>query len=244
MNRFSPFVDGFEWLNGAFWMAIDNISKRSYSCAIVVWCVCKNNRVIWDIPVQPSCRLDRRRIVTDQVENVGIFLNDNKMMWKRQFSVEPGRLWDAIATKEGLSHWFMPTDFEVEEGGRFSFKNGWDGTVSEVEPLDHIQFDADGDSNGYLRFELEAKDDGCVFSLTDRMGEGADPKKIFGPDTPVHRIYQPGGPGTHWSGVTAGYHGFVDSLEGHVTGNKIEFDYEEMCKTYQRVLDDHFGHVG
>ena len=56
MSRFSPFVDGLEWLNdtmrlnGAFWMAIDNISKRSYSCAIAVWCVCKNTRVIWEIP--------------------------------------------------------------------------------------------------------------------------------------------------------------------------------------------------
>ena len=45
MSRFSLFVDGSEWLNdtmrlnGAFWMAIDNISKRSYSCAIAVWCV-------------------------------------------------------------------------------------------------------------------------------------------------------------------------------------------------------------
>jgi hypothetical protein len=26
-------------LNGTFWMAIDNTSKRSYCCAIAVWCV-------------------------------------------------------------------------------------------------------------------------------------------------------------------------------------------------------------
>ena len=58
MSRFCLFVDGSEWLNdtmrlnGAFWMAIDNISKRSYSCAIAVWCVCKNTRAIWEIPVK------------------------------------------------------------------------------------------------------------------------------------------------------------------------------------------------
>ena len=34
----------------AFWTAIDNISKRSYCCAIAVWCVCKNTRIIWEIP--------------------------------------------------------------------------------------------------------------------------------------------------------------------------------------------------
>ncbi len=27
---------GSEWLNGAFWMAIDNISEWSYSCAVAV----------------------------------------------------------------------------------------------------------------------------------------------------------------------------------------------------------------
>ena len=47
MSRFSAVVDGLERLNGimrlngAFWMAIDNIKKRSYSCAIAVWCVCE-----------------------------------------------------------------------------------------------------------------------------------------------------------------------------------------------------------
>ena len=64
MSRFSLFVDGSEWLNdtmrlnGAFWMAIDNISKRSYSCAIAVWCVCKNTRVIWEIPANRNQLLE------------------------------------------------------------------------------------------------------------------------------------------------------------------------------------------
>jgi uncharacterized protein YndB with AHSA1/START domain len=34
----------------------------------------------------------------------------------------PDTLWNAIATKEGLSHWFMPTNLEIEEDGRFSFE--------------------------------------------------------------------------------------------------------------------------
>ena len=36
-------------------MAIDYISKRSYGCAIAVWCVCKNTRVICEIPVILEC---------------------------------------------------------------------------------------------------------------------------------------------------------------------------------------------
>ena len=44
MSRFSAFVGSSEWLNDtmrlnrAFWMAIDNISEWSYSCAMPVWC--------------------------------------------------------------------------------------------------------------------------------------------------------------------------------------------------------------
>ncbi len=131
----------------------------------------------------------------NQVANAGIYLSDNKMVWRRQLAVKPERLWDAVATKDGLRRWFMPTKFEIRQGGRFSFEQGWDGVVSEVEPLHHVQFDGDGDSGGYLRFEIEANEDGCMFSLTDSMGDGTeDPEKIFGPDTPPHLIYQPGGP--------------------------------------------------
>ncbi|MDP6422474.1 MAG: hypothetical protein QF672_14340 [SAR202 cluster bacterium] len=45
----------------------------------------------------------------NHVANAGIYLSNIKMVWKRQLAVEPDRLWDAIATKDGLSHWFMPT---------------------------------------------------------------------------------------------------------------------------------------
>ena len=35
----SEWLNGTMRLNGAFWRAIDNISERSYSCAIAGWCV-------------------------------------------------------------------------------------------------------------------------------------------------------------------------------------------------------------
>jgi hypothetical protein len=55
------------------------------------------------------------------------------------------------------------------------------------------------------------------------MGANQDESKIF-PDEVKHKTYQPGSPSTHWSGIIAGYHGFVDKLEGFITGTKIEFD--------------------
>ena len=177
----------------------------------------------------------------DQTVNVGRFLSNNTMVWQRRFSVAPARLWDAIATKEGLSHWFMPTEFAIEEGGRFSFEGGWEGTVSAVRPYHHVQFDADGDGGGYLRFKMTVDNGACPFALIDRMGDSVD--VMTWPDEPAHRIFQPGGPGTHWSGVAAGYHCFVDALEDHISGGQISSDYDEMCKKYRRILDDHFGRV-
>jgi hypothetical protein len=109
--------------------------------------------------------------------------------------------------------------------------------------LRRVQFDVDGDSGAFLRFEMKAANGVSFFALTDRMGDGVDAGKWK--DAPAHRRHQPGGPGTHWSGVAAGYHGFVDALEEHLaggpSGGRVASDYDELCKAYQRVLDARFG---
>jgi uncharacterized protein YndB with AHSA1/START domain len=174
-------------------------------------------------------------------ENIGTVLEDNTIVWKRQMSVNALDLWNAVATRQGLNHWFMPTRFEVTQGGRFSFEKGWDGIISDITPRHHIQFDADGGGGGYLRFEIEVNDHGCLFSLTDRMSEGLDAKLNFWPATPLDHLHQPGGPGAHWNSVAAGYHRFVDSLESHITGASVNSDYDELCDIYRAVLDDHYG---
>ena len=106
----------------------------------------------------------------DEIANVGRFLSDNKMVWERRFSAPPERLWDALSTKDGLRRWFMPTRYEIAVNGRFSFDGGWEGTVSEAAPCQHIQFDVDGGSGAFLRFEMEAGNGACLFALIDRMG--------------------------------------------------------------------------
>ena len=175
----------------------------------------------------------------DEIVNAGRFLSDNKMVWERRLSAPPERLWDAISTKDGLRRWFMPTRYEIAVNGRFSFDGGWEGTVSAARPFAHIQFDKDGGSGAFLRFEMQAGNGTCFFALTDRMGDSVDANNW--PDAPAHRRYQPGGPGTHWSGVAAGYHGFVDALEEHLSGGAVSSDYDEMCKGYRRILDARFG---
>ena len=173
-----------------------------------------------------------------RMENVGRMLAKNTLVWEREFSVEPEKLWDAIATKEGLSRWFMPTSFDIEEGGRFSFEGGWDGTITEVDPPHRIQFTPDDSDEAYLRFEIEKTEGGCLFKLTDKMGPALDALKHFGDDAPKFKIYQPGGIGTHWSGVASGYHGFVDALETYITGIDIPFDHDEATLFYVDILDE------
>jgi hypothetical protein len=57
------------------------------------------------------------------------------------------------------------------------------------------------------------------------------------PDSPDFHKYQPGGVGTHWSGVISGYHGFVDAVAAHFSGDEKHFDYDLMSKRYIPLMD-------
>jgi len=171
-------------------------------------------------------------------ENVARLLSKNTLVLERRFAVPPERLWEAIATREGLRRWFMPTPFEVEKGGRFSFEGGWAGTVTEFDPPRSVQFTPDGSDEASLRFEIEPAEGGSLFRLVDKMGPAEDALKIFGDQAPEHLVYQPGGVGTHWSGVVSGYHRFVDALEAHLTGKEVPSDDEALARMYMALMDE------
>ncbi len=58
------------------------------------------------------------------------------------------RVWQALATPEGLASWLMPNDFRPVVGARFSFhvapEGNWDGVVrchvAEIQELRRIAF--------------------------------------------------------------------------------------------------------
>ena len=172
-----------------------------------------------------------------RIENIARLLDKNTLLLERHFPVPAERLWQAVATREGLGHWFMPTPYEIEQGGRFSFEGGWAGTVTLVDPPRRIQFTPDESAEAYLRFEIEPAAGGCLFRLVDKMGPAADAARIFGSDASAHLVYQPGGIGTHWSGIISGYHGFVDALECHVSGKVVASEDDELARRYMAVLD-------
>jgi uncharacterized protein YndB with AHSA1/START domain len=56
----------------------------------------------------------------------------------------PGQVWDAIATANGISAWFVPTDLEEREGGAVCFHMGEEmessGSVTRWEPPRHLAY--------------------------------------------------------------------------------------------------------
>jgi uncharacterized protein YndB with AHSA1/START domain len=59
----------------------------------------------------------------------------------------PEAVWDAIATANGISSWFIPTELEEREGGRVVFHMGEtssEGTVTGWEPPHRIVYEEPG----------------------------------------------------------------------------------------------------
>ncbi len=159
------------------------------------------------------------------------FPDRHTVLFERTFEAPVERVWHMLSEPEEMARWFMPTTLEPRVGGRFSCEGGWDGTISTWEPGRCFQFDAD--EGGITRFAIEPDGTGTRFTLTDRLPpdislttEGATWQ-----DMPVG-ARQPGGPGTHWPGVLAGWHGFVDALACHLEGRDCPFDYPAMVEQY------------
>lgn len=114
--------------------------------------------------------------------------------YRLEFAVEvpgtPEQVWDAIATAKGLTAWFLPTELEEREGGRFHFSMGEDmgsdGVITGWEPERRLEYQEDwaalmGKSPDELspmtsEFIIEAQSGGtCVVRVTTSgFGIGAD----------------------------------------------------------------------
>jgi uncharacterized protein YndB with AHSA1/START domain len=105
------------------------------------------------------------------------------------------QVWDAIATANGISSWFVRTDLEEHEGGRIVTHMGPDaespGTVTAWEPPHRFQYEEPdwADLTGHegavtpmvTEFLVEAKSGGtCVLRVvSSAFGTGADWEREF-----------------------------------------------------------------
>lgn len=77
------------------------------------------------------------------------------------------KVWDAVATAEGIGAWFMPNTFQPELGCRFVLKAGPFGDspceVTELDPPRRLSFTWGKDWT--LTFELMQRDNQTEFTL-------------------------------------------------------------------------------
>jgi uncharacterized protein YndB with AHSA1/START domain len=103
----------------------------------------------------------------------------------------PAQVWDAVATANGISSWFLPTDVEEREGGSIAFHMGPDasseGTITGWEPPVRLAYvepawaalsghDTESVTPLATEFLVEAQSGGtCVVRVvSSAFGTGAD----------------------------------------------------------------------
>ncbi len=157
------------------------------------------------------------------------YLDKNTVLFVREYAVSGDRLWQAVSQQDELSIWFMETNLELRIDGKYEFKDGWNGWIGDLREPDFIQFNSSNES--FTRFVLKPGATGTELHLIDRL-----PPDISAPPDNQIQNQQPGGKGTHWVGLLAGWHDFLEALKSYLAGEKIEDNYETLCMQYSNFL--------
>jgi hypothetical protein len=114
---------------------------------------------------------------------------------------------------------------------------GWEGWVEEFSAPFHIQYNTSKIS--FTRFETITDSGSSIFRLIDKFNPTAlcpnNLPTVPGIPDDVLRN-QPGGIGTHWVGIVAGWHEIVDALHNHLCGAKPKPSQVELCLHYNNFL--------
>lgn len=169
--------------------------------------------------------------------DAGRLVAPHAMAWIRRLNAPLDDVWPCISTKDGLARWWgMPIHaLELREGGQF--KHHWENTVTAFKERDYVDFAEPKGAyagTGGLRFEIRPDGDATMFTLLDTWHEGS----VFEEGGPL--AHQPGGPGTPWIGVAAGWHSGVDSLRRLFDPAAPSHNYERLCRFYAGHLQDLF----
>lgn len=104
------------------------------------------------------------------------------------FNASIHRVWDAVATSDGIAAWFMPNNFEPVEGQEFFLEAGPFGKskcrVLEIDPLHRLSFQ--WGSQWKVTFELSDSEGNTQFTLI-HAGWEADKVTEFGESHQVVR---------------------------------------------------------
>lgn len=167
--------------------------------------------------------------------NAGRLIAPHAMVWIRRLDAPIEDVWHLISSIEGLKKWWIvpPTSLELKAGGLF--RHHWENVVYDVREYEFIDYrEPNGRyvGTGGMRLELREDDEGTVFTFLDTWAEGiqsAGEGEVAA---------QPGGPGTPWPGVAAGWHDMIDRLESIVKGTNSQHGMEELTDFYVGYLND------
>lgn len=162
------------------------------------------------------------------------FVGANTLILERRAPGSVEQAWRAVTEPDALGSWFIAADVDLREGGRFEFRQAWGGRVMDLEPGRTVTYAAD--AGGSSRFDLESVGDEVRIVLTDRMGPRERPPS--GHSEPARE--QPGGPGSHWAGVAAGWHAFMNALVRYLGGSAPVTDMDALTAHYAERLRGHF----
>jgi|GEM_PF-1383870 len=172
---------------------------------------------------------------TQLIERAGTLAEPHAMFWIRSLCAPVEQVWPMVSTRTGLERWWIvpPTRFELRKGGRFN--HHWNNTIVDFREAEYIDFaenSAEYAGTGGMRFELAAANGSSTrFIFLDTWGRDMTPPAETGGE-------QPGGPGTPWAGVAAGWHAMVDRLERLFDDAAPAHDYEQLSRFYAQYLTD------
>lgn len=171
----------------------------------------------------------------DLLGDAGVLADRHAMLWIRRLNAPIEEVWQTVSTKTGLAKWWVapPKTFELKKGG--TFDHHWVNTVVDYKENQFIDFSENTgaySATGGMRFELTKIDDNTtMFMFLDTWGPEMTPPNGAGGE-------QPGGPGTPWSGVAAGWHHMVDKLENVINGREMPHTMDELTEFYIGHLTD------
>jgi uncharacterized protein YndB with AHSA1/START domain len=154
------------------------------------------------------------------------------MFWIRNLRAPVEEVWPIVSTRRGLERWWIvpPTRFELRVGGEF--RHHWTNSIVDFREGSFIDFAEPTGTylgTGGMRIELlPADSDSTVFVFLDTWGPRVEP--------PNKEEEQPGGPGTPWAGVAAGWHEMMDRLEATFDDGAPRPAYDELCRFYASYL--------
>ena len=171
----------------------------------------------------------------DMLANAGRLVAPHAMVWMRRLNAPIDDVWQLISSLEGLKQWWIvpPTTLELRPGGLF--RHHWENVVYDYREGEFIDFREPNGSyvgTGGMRMETRKEGEWTLFSFLDTWAEGIESSGEG------ELAAQPGGTGTPWPGVAAGWHNMIDQLESIATGDSPRQSIDELCEFYITYLND------